>query len=119
MQWRLATPGDQINVTELWKGKQLGPESLGAERLLLGNFYGFGASVNKFAIYGDVRLIDRKTGKKLWSADGAVMLASHQKLTKLPSAEQQQALKEGTNQVIEFYAKKRAEQLKAQKVNVP
>jgi hypothetical protein len=131
MQWRVAGPEDQVNVGELWKGKKLAPDTLDADRILLGDFYGFGALANlafgmkdKFYIYGELRLIDRRTGKKLWSANSGeplkhmsdVHIPTKAKLSKLPTLEQQKALKEGTNQIIELFAKKRAEQLRSKRL---
>jgi hypothetical protein len=131
MEWRVAKTEDQIIVTELWKGKKLAPDTLDADRILLGDFYGFGALANlafgmkdKFYIYGELRLIDRRTGKKLWSANSdeplkhmsKIYIPTQEKLSKLPAAEQQKALKEGTNQIIEMFAKKRAEELKSKQL---
>jgi hypothetical protein len=131
MQWRLAKPEDQINVSALWQGKQRAPDTLDADRILLGDFYGYGALANlafgmkdKFYIYGELRLIDRRTGKKLWSANSGeplkhlsdVHITTKEKLSKLPPVEQQKALKEGTNQIIELFAKKRAEGLRSKQL---
>lgn len=131
MQWRIAKLEDKINVREIWDGKRRAPESLDADRILLGDFYGFGALANlafgmkdKFYIYGELRLIDRRTGKKLWSASSGeplkhmsnVYIVRQERLSKVPAADQQKALKEGTNQIIEAFAKKRADDLKAKKL---
>lgn len=131
MEWRVAKTEDQIVVPELWKGKKLAPDTLDADRILLGDFYGFGALANlafgmkdKFYIYGELRLIDRRTGKKLWSANSGeplkhmsnIYIPTKEKLSKLPAAEQQKTLKEGTNQIIEMFAKKRAEELKSKQL---
>lgn len=131
MEWRVAKTEDQIVVTELWKGKKFAPDTLDADRILLGDFYGYGALANlafgmkdKFYIYGELRLIDRRTGKKLWSANSGeplkhmsnINIPTKEKLSKLPATEQQKALKEGTNQIIEMFAKKRAEELKSKQL---
>jgi hypothetical protein len=100
------------------------------DRFLLGSFVGYGALANlsfgmkdKFYIWGELRLIDRRTGKKLWSEKSGeplhhmskVNIPRSERLSSLPAADLPKALKEGTNQIIELFAQKRAEQLKAKK----
>lgn len=119
MTWRLQSEGESIDVPLLIK-KKVPPPSLNADRILLVNIKEYGAFLadlakDKFYIYGQVKLIDRATGKKLWDYNVNERIDLDGKIAEM-QADNQKGLKEGINKVLEKVCKKVAQDMQAAKI---
>jgi hypothetical protein len=109
MTWRLQSATENIDVPLVIK-KKAPPPALDAERILLVNIKEYGAFLSdlakdKFYIYGQVKLIDRATGKKLWDYNVNERIDLDGKIKEM-QADNQKGLKEGINRVLETVCKK-------------
>jgi hypothetical protein len=109
MTWRLQSTSENFDVPLVMK-KKAQPPSLDAERILLVNIREYGAFLadlakDKFYIYGQAKLIDRATGKKLWDYNVNERIDLDGKIAEM-QADNQKGLKEGINRVLEKVCKK-------------
>ncbi len=119
MKWRLLSTGENIDVVLVMK-KKVPPPNLDADRILLVNIREYGAFLadlakDKFYIFGQMKLIDRTTGKKLWDYNVYERIDLDGKISEM-QADNQKGLKEGINKVLEKVCRKVAEDLLREKI---
>lgn len=101
---RMAAIGEAIDVTGLWN-KKVRPPAIEADRILIVRVWEYGAFLaslgpDKFYIYVGFRLIDGRTGKKIWEKKMYERIDLDGKIADL-QADSQRGLKEGINKVLE------------------
>lgn len=119
MKWRLSSASENIDVPLVIK-KKVPPPNLDADRILLVNIREYGAFLadlakDKFYIFGQMKLIDRTTGKKLWDYNVNERIDLDGKISEM-QADNQKGLKEGINKVLEKVCRKVAEDLQREKI---
>lgn len=121
MNWRLASNEDgPIDFTGIWDNKVAVPTLLKADRLLLVDVIEYGAFVpdlrsDKFYLYARMKLVDIKSGKKVWKKDFLEEFDLKEKVNKLQT-DNQKGMKEATNKLIEVFCGKVKEKMRDAKL---
>lgn len=116
LDWRLASNEDgPIDFTGVWKNKVAIPTLLKADRLLLIDVIQYGAFVpdlksDKFYIEAEMKLLDIKSGKKVWGKYFLEQFDLKESVNKL-QVDNQKGMKEATNKLIEVFCAKVKEKM--------